>query len=56
VAKCWTSPHGQPRRPSIAAGTAALLLRLAKENPAWATAATNDELATMGITIAPSSI
>ena len=35
VANRWTYPHGRPGRPGIAKGTTALILRLAKENPAW---------------------
>jgi putative transposase len=37
--KRWTYPHGRPGRPGIAKGTTAVMLRLAKENPTWATAA-----------------
>ena len=33
VARRWTYSHGRPGRPSNAEGTAALVLRLAKENP-----------------------
>jgi putative transposase len=56
VAKRWTYEHGRPGRPSIPAGTTALILRLAKENPAWGYRRIHGELATMGITIAPSSV
>jgi len=33
VAKRWTYAHGSPGRPSVGEGTAALVLRFAKENP-----------------------
>ena len=56
VAKRWTYPHGRPGRPAIPAGTTALVLRLAKENPAWGYRRIQGELATMGIAIAASSV
>ena len=56
VAKRWTYPHGRPGRPAIPAGTTALILRLAKENPAWGYRRIQGELATMGIPIAASSV
>jgi putative transposase len=56
VAKRWTYPRGRPGRPAIPAGTTALILRLAKENPAWGYRRIQAELATMGITIAASSV
>lgn len=33
VAERWTHPHGRPGRPAIAKGTAALVVRVAEENP-----------------------
>jgi putative transposase len=56
VAKRWTCPHGRPGRPAIPAGTTALVLRLATENPAWGYRRIHGELATMGIPIAASSV
>ena len=56
VAKRWTYPHGRPGRPAIPAGTTALILQLAKENPAWGYRRIQGELATMGIPIAASSV
>ena len=56
VAKRWTYPHGRAGRPGIPAGTTALILRLAKENPAWGYRRIQGELATMGISIAASSV
>ena len=56
VARRWTYSHGRPGRPPLPAGTTALVLRLAKENPAWGYRRIHGELATMGIPIAPSSV
>jgi transposase InsO family protein len=56
VAKRWTYPHDRPGQPAIPPGTAALILRLAKENPAWGYRRIQGELATMGIPIAASSV
>ena len=56
VATRWTYPHRRPGRPGIAKGTTALVLRLAKENADWGYRRIHGELATMGITIAPSSV
>jgi transposase InsO family protein len=56
VARRWTYPHGRPGRPPLPAGTTALVLRLARENPDWGYRRICGELATMGIPIAPSSV
>ena len=56
VAKRWTYPHGRPGRPGIAKGTTGLILQLAKENPTWGYRRIHGELATMGVTIAASSV
>ena len=56
VAKRWTYSHGRPGRPAIAKGTTALVLRLSKENPTWGYRRIHGELATMGVTIAASSV
>ncbi len=56
VAKRWIYPHRRSGRPGIAKGITALVLRLAKENPAWGYRRIQGELATMGIVIAPSSV
>ena len=56
VAKHWTYPHGRPGRPAIPAGTTALILRLAKENPSWGYRRIQGELATIGIAIESSSV
>jgi hypothetical protein len=56
VAKRWTYPHGRPGRPAVPAGTTALILKLAKENPAWGYRRIQGELSTLGISIAASSV
>jgi putative transposase len=56
VARRWTYPHSRPGRPRVPAATAALVLRLAKDNPGWGYRRIHGELATMGIAIAPSSV
>ncbi|MGH9171409.1 MAG: integrase core domain-containing protein [Acidimicrobiales bacterium] len=56
VEKRWSYPHGRAGRPSIAKGTTALVVRLAKENPSWGYRRIHGELATMGIVIAASSV
>ncbi|MGA7417070.1 MAG: integrase core domain-containing protein [Acidimicrobiales bacterium] len=56
VATRWSYPHSRPGRPSIPAGTTALVLQLAKENPTWGYRRIQGELTTMGISIAASSV
>ncbi len=56
VTKHWTYPPSRPGRPGIAKGTTALVIRLAEENPGWGYRRVHGEMATMGITIAPSSV
>jgi transposase InsO family protein len=55
VAKRWTYPH-RPGRPSTAAATRQLILRLARENPTWGYRRVQGELARLGITIAASTV
>jgi len=55
VRRRWTYPH-RSGRPSVPAGTVAIVLRLARENPAWGYRRIHGELATMGIELAPSSV
>jgi len=53
----WTYPQqGLTGRPALTAGTAQLVLRLAKENPTWGCRRIHGELATMGVVLAPSSV
>lgn len=55
VRRRWTHPHC-PGRPSVPAGTVRLVVRLAKENPAWGYRRIQGELIGMGIRLAPSSV
>jgi transposase InsO family protein len=55
VRRKWTQPH-RPGRPSIPAGTVAIILRLARENPTWEYRRIQGELARMGVALAPSSV
>jgi putative transposase len=55
VRRKWTQPH-RPGRHSIPAGTVAIILRLARENPTWGHRRIQGELATTGVVLAPSSI
>jgi putative transposase len=56
VRRRWAYPHRRPGRPSVPSGTVSLVLRLAKENPTWGYRRICGELATMGATLAPSSV
>ena len=55
VANHWTYPH-RPGRPSTAAETRRMVVRLARENPTWGYRRIHGELARLGITIAASTI
>jgi len=55
VRRRWTQPH-RPGRPSIPAGTVAVILQLARENPTWGYRRIQGELARMGVVLAPSSV
>jgi transposase InsO family protein len=55
VAKRWTYPH-RPGRPSTAAETRELILRLARENPTWSYRRIHGELVGLGVTIAASTV
>jgi hypothetical protein len=50
-----TQPHC-PRRPGIPAGTVAIILQLALENPTWGCRRIQGELAGVGVLLAPSSV
>jgi putative transposase len=56
IAKRWTYPCRRPGRPRLPAGTVALVVRLATENPGWGYRRVHGELATIGIIMAPSSV
>jgi putative transposase len=51
----WTQPHRTGRR-SIPAGTVAITLRLARENPTWGYRRIQGELTGMGVVLVPSSV
>jgi transposase InsO family protein len=55
VRRKWNYAH-RPGRPSIPAGTGAIVLRLARENPTWGYRRIQGELATMDVVLAPSSV
>jgi transposase len=52
----WTYSGQRPGRPGLPAGAVQLVLRLAKENPAWGYRRIHGELATMGVRLAASSV
>ena len=56
VRRRWTYPHHRSGRPALPVGTAALVVRLAQENPMWGYRRIHGELATIGIRLAPSSV
>jgi putative transposase len=56
VRRRWTHPHRRSGRPALATGTVALVVRLARDNPTWGYRRICGELATIGISIAPSSV
>jgi putative transposase len=55
VRRKWMYAH-RPGRPSIPAGTVAIILRLARENPTWGYRRIQGELDRMGAVLAPSSV
>ena len=55
VRRKWTYAH-HPGRPSIPAGTVAIILQLARENPTWGYRRVQGELARTGAALAPSSV
>jgi putative transposase len=55
VKRRWTYVK-KPGRPSLPAGTVALLCRLATENPTWGYRRIHGELATMGIAVGASTV
>jgi putative transposase len=56
VRRRWTYAHRRPGRPALPAGTVALVLRLAQENPTWGYRRIHGELAITGVRLAPSSV
>jgi transposase InsO family protein len=55
VRRTWSYAH-RPGRPSIPAGTVAIILRLAWENPNWGYRRIQGQLARMGVVLAPSNV
>jgi putative transposase len=55
VRRRWIFPRS-PGRPSVPAGTARLVVRLARENSTWGYRRIHGELVQMGIRLAPSSV
>jgi len=55
VRRKWTYAH-RPGRPSIPAGTVAIIRQLARENPSWGYRRIHGELARLGVALAPSSV
>jgi len=55
IGRKWIHSH-RPGRPGISAGTVAIMLRLARENPNWGYRRIQGELARLGVVVAPSSV
>ena len=55
VRRKWTNAR-RPGRPGIPAGTVAIILRLAWENPSWGYRRIQGEMAIMGVVLAPASV
>jgi len=56
VARRWTYPHRRPGRPATPARVSELVVRLARENPAWGYRRVQGELTGLGIKIAASTV
>ena len=56
VARRWTYPHPRPGRPPVDDKTAALVVRMAGENPRWGYRRIQGELIKLGVHLAASTI
>ena len=56
VTRRWTYPHRQPGRPPTAAPIRALVLRLARENPAWGYRRVHGEMCRLGHQVSEATV
>src|SRR5438876_9319555 len=56
VARRWTHPHRRPGRPATAAEIREVVVRLARENPAWGYRRIQGELVGLGVKLAASTV